>query len=143
MMNKVILLGRMIKDVELRFMAGSGTAVANWTLAVDKGLSRDKKAEFESQGKNTADFIRCKAFGKRAETIADYFSKGSEILVEGSIDTGSYKKPDGTTVYTTDINVMNFNFTGGSKKKDDNFSIGGMDTSDFQAIEDDDQSIPF
>ena len=144
-MNNWTGLGRFIKNPELRFLAGSGTAVANFTIACNKNLSREKKAEFEAQGKPTADFIRCKVFGKRAETIANYFSKGSEILVTGSIDTGSYTKEDGTKVYTTDVLVNNFEFTGGSKKKDDDFSMGGMDTSDFAAIDDSDldSQIPF
>jgi single-strand DNA-binding protein len=140
-MNKVVLLGRMIKDVDLRFVGGTGTAVAQFTLACDKRLSRDKKAEFEEKGKQTADFIRCKSFGKTAETISQYFGKGSKILLEGSIDTGSYKKDDGTTVYTTDVLVNNFEFVESAKKKDkEDFSFG----SEFEQIEDDDSdSIPF
>lgn len=141
-MNQVVLCGRMTSDPELKFLAGTGMAVANWTMACNKSLSKEKKAEFEAAGKNTADFIRCKVFGKRAETVANYFGKGSEILVTGSIDTGSYTKEDGTKVYTTDVNVSNFHFTAGSKKTNDDFSMGGMDASDFQAIEDE-SDIPF
>ena len=137
-MNKVIVLGRIVKDVDLRVIQGSGTAVAQFTVAADKKLSREKKSDFESQGKPTADFIRCKTFGKTAETIAKYFSKGSKILIEGSIDTGSYKKDDGSTVYTTDVLVNNFEFVESTKKQET------KKEDDFSFEEDDlDSEIPF
>lgn len=138
-MNNVVLFGRMIAKPDLRFIAGSGMAAVNFTLAVDKGLSRDKKAEFESQGKPTADFIRCKAFGKRAETIANYFDKGSQIVVSGEINTGSYTDKDGKKVYTTDIMVNNFNFVSGGKSETKQENGGGF----YDGFEIEDSSIPF
>ena len=140
-------MGRLVRDPELRFIAGSGKAVANMTLAVDKGMSRDKKAEMQAQGKPTADFIRCVAWGKTAEVIANHLSKGNLVAVEGAINTGQYKSQSGETHYTTDINVSRIHFTGGNsgqsnQQQSDDFSMGGMDTSDFKAIEDDDD-IPF
>lgn len=95
-MNIVMLLGRLTKDPEMRYAAGDqGTTVASFTLAVDRMIKRD--------GQPTADFIRCKAFGKTADIIGKYTQKGKQVAIGGEIRTGSYKKQDGTTVYTTDI----------------------------------------
>ena len=147
-MNQVVLIGRLVRDPELRFIAGSGRAVANFTMAVDKGMSRDKKAELQAQGKPTADFIRIVAWGKTAELCANYLNKGSQVAVNGSINTGQYKTPNGETRYTTDVVANSVEFIGSRNDnrptggQSDDFSMGGMDTSDFQAIEDDDD-IPF
>jgi single-strand DNA-binding protein len=105
-MNKVVLLGRLTKDPELRFAAGSGTAVSRFTIAVNRQF---KKGE--------TDFINCVAFGKTAETISQYFIKGKQIAVAGSLRTGSYDAQDGTKRYTTDVAVESFSFTesGGDK----------------------------
>ena len=108
-MNLTVLIGRLIQDPELRFLPGNGTAVATFTLAVDKGLSKDKKAEFQKNGKPTADFIRIKTWGKQAENCANYLAKGKKVSVQGSIETGSYEK-DGRKVYTTDINAQKVTF---------------------------------
>ena len=102
-MNKVILIGNLTKDVDLSFAAGSGTAVARFTVAV----GRMKKGE--------SDFITCISFGKTAETIAQYFFKGSKIAIEGHIQTGSYEAKDGTKRYTTDVIVDRFEFVGQGK----------------------------
>lgn len=99
-MNKVILIGRLIKDAETR-VVGSAT-VGRYTLAVDR--------KFKKDGEPTADFIPCVVFGKSAEFAEKYFKKGTKISVEGSIRTGSYKNKDGQTVYTTDIMVQEQNF---------------------------------
>ncbi len=147
-MNQVVLIGRLVRDPELRFIAGSGRAVANFTLAVDKGMSRDKKAELQAQGKPTADFIRIVAWGKTAELCANYLTKGSQVAVQGSINTGQYKTQSGETRYTTDVVANSVEFIGSrgdnrpAGQQSDDFSMGGVDTSDFQAIEDDDD-IPF
>lgn len=102
-MNKVVLIGNLTKDPELNFTAGSGTAVARFTVAV----ARMKKGE--------SDFISCIAFGKTAETIAQYFFKGSKIALEGHIQTGSYDAKDGTKRYTTDVIIDRFEFVGSNK----------------------------
>lgn len=143
-MNSVVLIGRLTKDPELRFIAGSGRAVANFTLAVDKGMSREKKAEMQVQGKPTADFIRIVAWGKTAELCANYLVKGSQVAVKGSISTGQYKTQTGEKRYTTDVVAANVEFIGSrsSKNQNEEFALSGMDTSDFQAIEDD-EDIPF
>lgn len=103
-MNKVILVARLCGDPELKFIQGSGKAVTKFTVAVD----RFKKGE--------ADFIRCVAFDKTAETIANYLVKGSQIALEGKIQTGSYDDKDGKKVYTTDVIVERFDFCGKSEK---------------------------
>lgn len=101
-MNKVILLGRLTADPELR-QTQNGTAYCDFTLAVDR---------YSSDGNGQADFIRCKAWNKSAETICKFFGKGKKILVEGSIKTGSYKdrKHEDVTHYTSDIWVERFEF---------------------------------
>ena len=92
-MNKVILVGRLTKDVDTR-NAGE-TVVARFTLAVDR---RYKKA-----GEQTADFIGIVAFGKTAEFVEKYFRKGMKVAIEGRLQTGSYTNKDGVKIYTTDV----------------------------------------
>lgn len=98
-MNKVVLVGRLVKDPELRFAAGSGTAVARFTLAVNRQFKRDE-----------SDFVSCIAFGKTGETIAQYITKGRQLAIAGNIRTGSYEAQDGTRRYTTDVVVESFDF---------------------------------
>lgn len=103
-MNNVVLIGRLTKDPELRYLpSGNNTAVARFTLAVDKQLSRDKKAEMESRNQPTADFINIVVWGKQAENVSNYVSKGRLVAVSGRIETGSYEAKDGTRRYTTDV----------------------------------------
>ena len=97
-MNKVIEIGRLTKDPEIRYSQGaSSTCVARYTLAVDR--------KFKQEGQPTADFINCIAFGKLGEFAEKYLHKGTKIAVTGRIQTGSYKNKDGNTVYTTDVVV--------------------------------------
>lgn len=93
-MNKVILTGRLTADVELK--SGGNVSVANFSIAVDRGKEKDGTDK-------GADFPRCVAFGKTAENLSKYQGKGSNILIEGHLQTGSYTKKDGTKVYTTDV----------------------------------------
>lgn len=102
-MNKVILIGRLTQDPELRFSQGSNMAVARFTVAVDKGYSRDKREELASQGKPTADFPRVVVFGRQAENCANYLAKGRMVAIEGSLQTGSYTNQQGQRVYTTEV----------------------------------------
>lgn len=145
-MNSVVLIGRLVRDPELRFVAGSGRAVANFTLAVDKNLARDKKKEFEEKGQPTADFIRIVVWGKQAENCANFLTKGRLVAVNGSITTSSFKTNTGETRYSTDVLANNVEFLEWGDKKPgqstgDDFNFG-PDVDDFQAIEDDDD-IPF
>lgn len=96
-MNKVILLGRLTKDPDVRRSQGAEpVTIARYTLAVDR---RQKKQE----GQQAADFISCVAFGKAGEFAEKYLHKGTKICVSGRIQTGSYTRQDGTKAYTTDV----------------------------------------
>jgi len=102
-MNKVIITGRLTKDPELRYTQ-SQKAVVSFTLAVDRGLSKQKRQEAEQAGYPTADFPRVTVFGKQAENASKYLSKGSQCLVDGRIQTGSYEdRQTGKRIYTTDV----------------------------------------
>lgn len=107
-MNLVALYGRLTRDPELKYSQG-GTANCFATIAVDRGLSKEKRQQAEASGQPTADFIGIKAFGKTAEMLANYFRKGNRIAVEGRISTGSYEK-NGERVYTTDVIVGRVHF---------------------------------
>lgn len=132
-MNKVVLIGNLTKDVDLSFAANSGMAVGRFQVAV----ARMKKGE--------SDFPNCISFGKTAETIAQYFFKGSKIAIEGHIQTGSYDAKDGTKRYTTDVIVDRFEFVGQGKqeqKEDNPFNNGGMNfEEDMMPVDDGD--MPF
>lgn len=147
-MNSVVLIGRLARDPELRFVPGSGMAVANFTMAIDKGLTREKKQEFESQGKPTADFVRIVVWGKQAENCSQYLAKGKLVAVQGSIQTGSYKTTTGETRYTTEVLANRVEFlewgekTQSSSPKGDDFSFGSNNFEEYQSIEDDDD-VPF
>lgn len=104
-MNKVILMGRLTRDPEIRYSQGeSSVAVARFTLAVDRRFRR------EGSNDQTADFISCVAFGKTAEFMERYTHQGTKLVVEGRIQTGSYTNKDGNKVYTTDVVVENTEF---------------------------------
>ena len=98
-MNKVILMGRLTRDPEIRYSQGEqSTAVARYTIAVDRRFRRDGDQQ-------TADFINCVAFGRQGEFAEKYFRKGIKIAITGRIQTGSYTNKDGQKVYTTDVIV--------------------------------------
>lgn len=145
-MNSVVLIGRLARDPELRFVPGSGQAVANFTMAIDKGLSKEKKAAFEAEGRPTADFIRIVVWGKQAENCSQYLAKGKMVAIQGSIQTSSYKNNAGETRYTTEVlaNRVEFIEWGEykpSKSGDDDFSFGTGNFEDFQQLEDDDDVL--
>ena len=97
-MNKVILMGRLTRDPDIRAATGENTmTIARYTLAVDR---RTRKTD---TGEPTADFISCMAFGKAAEFAEKYFHQGMRVLITGRIQTGSYTNKDGQKVYTTDV----------------------------------------
>lgn len=122
-MNNVILMGRLTKDPELRYLQGGNSgAVARFTIAVDKQLSRDKKQEMESKNQPTADFINIVVWGKMAENCAKFTEKGKRVLVNGRIQTGSYQAQDGSRRYTTDVVANNVQFI---DWKDGNNSFSG------------------
>ena len=95
-MNKVILIGRLTRDPEVRYSAGeNATAIARYTLAVDR--------KYKQEGQQNADFIQCIAFGRSAEFAEKYFRKGMKIAITGRIQTGNYTNKEGQKVYTTDV----------------------------------------
>ena len=98
-MNKVILMGRLTRDPDVRYSQGeTANCVARYTLAVDRRFARR-----DSQDAQTADFIQIVAFGKSGEFAEKYFRKGTKVIVTGRIQTGSYTNKDGVKVYTTDV----------------------------------------
>lgn len=107
-MNSVNIVGRLTKDIEITKTQG-GTSVGKFTIAVNR--------KFKQEGQPEADFIRCIAWGKTTEIMAQYLSKGSQLGVTGRIQTGSYDK-DGKTVYTTDVVVESFDFLEPKKDKE-------------------------
>ncbi len=151
-MNSVVLIGRLTKDPELRFLPGNGTAVSTFSIAVDKDLSKDKKQEMESKGQPTADFINIVVWGRRAETCANYLSKGRLVAIQGRIQTRSYDAADGSKRYVTEVVADNVQFLewGDNKQGNTNRDFGSnrsnesnnyIDTDGFRPVDDDD--IPF
>ena len=112
-MNKVILMGRLTRDPDVRYSSGENTmAIARYTLAVDRRFKRD--------GEASADFISCVAFGRVAEFAEKYFHQGIRIVVSGRIQTGSYTNRDGQKVYTTDVVVEDQEFAESKATSDAN-----------------------
>lgn len=142
-MNKAILIGRLVADPELRYLQ-NGTAVANFTLAVDRGMSKQKKQEAEAAGQQTADFIRVVAWGKTAENVANYLKKGLQTAVDGRIQTGSYTNDQGQKVYTTEVNANYVEFI---EWPDKDQGSGGYNQDTYGGIEGfyptDNDDIPF
>ena len=107
-MNKVILMGRLTRDPEVRYSQGENAmAIAHYTLAVDRRVSRNNQNNQDAQN---ADFISCTAFGRQGEFAEKYLHKGMKIAIEGRIQTGSYTNKDGQKVYTTEVVVDNHEF---------------------------------
>lgn len=132
-MNKVVLVGRLTKDPEVKY--SNNTAITRFTLAINRSFKKD--------GQQEADFINCVAFNKRAEAIANYVQKGHKLGVAGRIQTGSYTNQEGQRIYTTDVIVdeMEFleskNSSSGSSQQNPN-----ADSDGFLPVEDDDD-LPF
>lgn len=133
-MNKVVLIGRLTRDPEIRH--SGETAVARYTLAVDR--------RFKREGEASADFINCVVFGKGAEFAEKYLKQGSKIAVVGRIQTGSYKNKDGQTVYTTDIVVEEQEFAESKNSNSTPAPAPKTDNEGFMSIPDDvDEQLPF
>ena len=110
--NKVVLIGRMVKDPELKFIQNTGTATTTITLAIDKYNAKTKERE--------ADFINVVVWGKQAENLAEYTVKGSQIAISGRIQTRSYEAKDGTKRYVTEVVANEVEFLGNkTTKKED------------------------
>lgn len=142
-MNKVILMGRLTRDPEVRYGVGeNSTAVARYTIAVDRRFKRD--------GEQNADFIGCVAFGRNAEFAEKYLRQGTKIVLTGRIQTGSYTNRDGQKVYTTDIVVEEQEFAeskaagNGGQNNYSRPSAAASDADGFMNIPDGiDDELPF
>ena len=139
-MNKVILMGRLTRDPEVRYSQGdTPMAIARYSLAVDR---RGR----QSQEGQTADFINCVAFGRQGEFAEKYLHKGTKITLSGRIQTGSYTNKDGVKVYTTDVVVEEQEF---AESKNSGSSEGGsvgqppVDNGGFINIPDGIEELPF
>ena len=130
-MNKTILMGRLTKDLELKY-SNSNVAFASFTVAVNREFVKDGE-------ERQADFIMCKAFGKTAEFVSKYFSKGKMISLVGRIQTGNYEK-DGVKVFTTDVMVEKVYFCGDSGKTNNDYS---EQSQGFTPIAADESELPF
>ena len=116
-MNKVILMGRLTRDPEVRYSAGENAlAIARYTLAVDRRFRRD--------GEASADFIQCVSFGRTAEFAEKYFRQGLKVIVTGRIQTGSYTNKDGNKVYTTEVVIEEQDFAESKAAAAQNSNMG-------------------
>lgn len=139
-MNSVILIGRLIKDPELRYISGSDSVYCRFTLAVDKGMSKEKKKELEAKGQQTADFINIVVWGKQAENCQKYLQKGRNVAIQGRLQSGSYTAQDGTRRFVTEVWAERVQFIDWGDKTNqevgfDNFDLG------FEVSKD--EEIPF
>lgn len=140
-MNKAILMGRLTRDPDIRYSQGENpVAVARFTLAVERRMKRE--------GEESADFIRCVAFGKTAETIEKYVFQGKKIVIEGRIQTGSYTNQDGAKVYTTDIVVESMEFAESRRSEESGNAARpepAVDENGFMHVPDgvEDDGLPF
>lgn len=141
-MNKVILIGRLTRDPELRYTT-NGMAVARFNFAVDRRMSKEKKKEAESKNQQTADFISCVAWNKTAELVCNFLQKGSKAGIEGKIQTGSYEK-EGQKIYTTDVVVLDIEFLDSvGSTQNTSTSKGQIDENLNGFFPIDDEDIPF
>lgn len=119
-MNKVVLMGRLTRDPDVRYTQGDNSmCIARYTLAVDRRFSRN------NNDGQTADFISCVAFGRSGEFAEKYLHKGTKIAVSGRIQTGSYTNKDGVRVYTTEVVVDDQEFAESRNASQANGSYGG------------------
>ena len=141
-MNKVILMGRLTRDPEVRYSQGdTPLCIARYSIAVDRIGGRNN-----GQDQQTADFINCVAFSKQGEFAEKYLHKGTKIAVEGRIQTGSYTNKDGNKVYTTEVVVERHEFCESRGSQDGSFggSAPAAPNGDFMNIPTEaDDEIPF
>lgn len=143
-MNKVILMGRLTRDPEVRYTQGdSPMAIARYSLAVERRFNRNNE-------ENNTDFINIVAFGKAGEFAEKYFRKGMKVLVTGRIQTGSYTNKDGIKIYTTDVVAEDQEFTeskasnGNSNTMPDPYAASSVGSDGFMNIPDGiDEELPF
>ena len=134
-MNNVVLVGRLTRDVDLKYIQGSGTPVASFTMAVDR--------EFAGKdGKKETDFIDIQVWGKSAENCANYISKGSLVAIQGAIRVDSYQDQEGNNRKITRVNANRVQFLDSKKDKQESNIAPMGQFQDFQQVDDTDD-IPF
>ena len=131
-MNNIILIGRLVREPELKFVAGSGKAVAKFSLAVDREFSKEKKT----------DFFNCEVWGKTAENVANYLVKGSQVAIRGSVQNNNYEK-DGKTVYGTKIVAERVEFLSKKSETGNEPTSKSNDEYDFSKFETVESDAPF
>lgn len=147
-LNNVMLIGRLTRDPELRYIPSTGTPVARFRLAVDRGLSREKKQEMGAKGQPTADFINIVVWGKQAENCANYLQKGRLAAVQGRLQSSSYDAKDGTKRYVVEVVANKVEFLEWGNNNNSGFGDGFSDNDmDFPGVDGfepvDDDNIPF
>lgn len=134
-MNSVNLIGRCVRDIELRYLQ-NGTATSSFTIAIDRGISKEKKQEALANGGQVADFINIVTWAKTAEFAANYLKKGAMVGISGRLQSGKYTNKEGQTIYTTDVNCNEITMIDWADKQEKQGNI-----SDFNEVSND--SIPF
>ena len=139
MANKVFLVGRLTKDPDVRYSQGDNAmAIARFTVAVDRKFKKDNEP--------TADFISCVAFGKTAEFLEKYCTKGTKLVIEGRWQTGSYKNKDDQTIYTNDCMVESLEFAESKASAEQNAKPQSNANDGFQNVPqmvDEENELPF
>ena len=133
--NKVVLIGRLTKDIELKYIPNSGKAVTQITLAVDNPFKKDE------QGNRQADFINIVVWGKQAENLANFMHKGSQIAVSGRIQTRNYQNKEGNKVYITEVVADEVQFLDSKKNNENNQQQTNNATPDDEIMAN--SNIPF
>lgn len=135
-MNKVIMMSRLCKDPELRYGGANNTAVASFSIAVDR--------RFKKEGQPEADFFNCTAFGKTAEFADKYLSKGTKVVIEGELRNNHYKDKNGNTQYAEQILVNSIEFAESKKASQQNSEPQQQKGDDFMDVPDSEvASLPF
>ncbi len=143
-MNRVILMGRLTRDPNVTYAQKDNSAIARFTLAVDRRVARSNDTN-----QQTADFISCVTFGKQAEFVEKYLRQGTKVALEGRIQTGSYTNKEGQKVYTTDIVVDNVEFAesknaqGGNGQSYERPQPSGTDAGFMNIPDGIDEELPF
>ena len=139
-MNVFAGIGRLSSDPDLKYLQ-TGTAVCKFTIAIDRGMNKDKKEEVKSKGGQVADFIRIVVWNKQAENCANFLVKGRLVGITGRIQSGSYDDKDGKRVFTTDVVAQQVSFLEWGDKSESGNSMSDYDMDGFHPT--DNEEIPF
>lgn len=139
-MNNVNLIGRLTRDPELKYLQ-TGTPNCTFTIAIDRGMNKDKKEEVKSKGGQVADFIRIVVWNKQAENCANFLVKGRLVGISGRIQSGSFDDKDGKRVFTSDVVAQQVSFLEWGDKADSGSSMNDYDMDGFHPT--DESDIPF